>query len=268
MFPWPATREMSERVDRLELPWTRHGYDPYGISKRELARMFTALSFLYRHYFSVSVHGVEHVPARGRAMLIGNHSGGVAFDGMMVLASVFLEMEPPRLAQGMAEKFLNRLPFASLGTSRTGNFTGTPENAARLLEDERMLMVFPEGARGTEKLYKERHSLVKFGTGFLRLALQTGTPIVPFAFVGGGEAFPTIFNLYRLGKVFGVPYLPVTAYLLPIPLPVHVQLLYGEPMRFSGTGDEEDEVIAGWVDEVKERVASLLERGVRGEVSA
>jgi len=124
MFPWPATREMTERVERLELPWNPHGYDPYGISKRELAKMFTALALLYRRWFTVSVHGIDHVPPGGRAMLVGNHSGGIAFDGMMVLASTFLEMEPPRLAQGMAEKFLNRLPFASLGTSRTGNFTG------------------------------------------------------------------------------------------------------------------------------------------------
>jgi len=268
MFPWPASRDIAERVDRLELPWNQYGYDPYGVSKRELARMYTALAWLYRRYFSVGVHGIENVPARGRAMLVGNHSGGVAFDGMMVLASVFLEMDPPRLAQGMAEKFLNRLPFASLGTSRTGNFTGLPENAVRLLEDERLLMVFPEGARGTEKLYKERNSLVKFGTGFLRLALQTGTPIIPFAFAGGGDAFPTIANLYGLGKLLGVPYLPVTAYLLPVPLPVHVQILYGEPMRFAGTGREEDDVIAGWVDEVKGRIASLLERGVRGEAGA
>ena len=52
--------------------------------------------------------GLEHVPARGRAMLVGNHSGGVALDGAMVLASLLLEMEPPRLGQGMAEKFLNQ----------------------------------------------------------------------------------------------------------------------------------------------------------------
>src|SRR4030095_7790311 len=122
---------------------------------------------------------------------------------------------PPRLAQGMAEKFLNQFPVASLWTSRTGQFTGLPEHAIRLLEDERLLMVFPEGARGTAKLYKQRHSLVEFGTGFIRLALKTGTPIVPLGFAGGGEAFPTVVNSYALGRLMGVPYLPVTPYLLP-----------------------------------------------------
>ena len=58
---------------------------------------------------------------------------------------------------------------------------GLPEHAVRLLEDDRLLLVFPEGARGTAKLFKDRNSLVRFGTGFMRLALQTGTPIVPTA---------------------------------------------------------------------------------------
>ena len=145
-------------------------------------------------------HGIEHVPKRGRVMLVGNHSGGVALDGAMVVASMFFEMEPPRLAQGMAEKFLNKVPFASQFANRCGHLTGLPEHAERLLEDERMLMVFPEGARGTAKLYKERYSLVHFGTGFVRLAMKTKTPIVPFAFLGGGEAIPTISNACRSGS--------------------------------------------------------------------
>jgi 1-acyl-sn-glycerol-3-phosphate acyltransferase len=97
-----------------------------------------------------------------------------------------LEMDPARLGQGMAEKFLNMLPFASEWSSRCGQFTGLPEHAERLLNDERLLMVFPEGARGTAKLYWERYSLVGFGTGFIRLALATHTPVIPFAFIGGG----------------------------------------------------------------------------------
>jgi 1-acyl-sn-glycerol-3-phosphate acyltransferase len=195
-------------------------------------------------------------------MLIGNHSGGVALDAAMVIASMLLEMEPPRLAQGMIEKFLGRAPFISSWTARCGQFTGLPEHAERLLRDERLLMVFPEGARGTAKLYWERHSLVDFGQGFMRLALTTQTPIVPFAFVGGGEAIPTVKNLYALGRLVGAPYVPITPWLLPIPRPVPLTIYYSEPMVFSGTGREEDHVIAGYVEQVKARVAGLLERGV------
>ncbi|MCC7539479.1 MAG: 1-acyl-sn-glycerol-3-phosphate acyltransferase [Deltaproteobacteria bacterium] len=254
------TESIPERVKRIELPWNRHGYDPYGISRRHLVVFYRFLAML-RRYFDVRVHGIENVPARGGAMLVGNHSGGVALDGAMVIASTFFDMDPPRLAQGMAEKFLNLVPFAAQWSYRTGNFTGLPEHATKLLGDGRLLMVFPEGARGTAKLYPERYSLVEFGTGFMRLALSSRVPIVPFAFLGGGEAIPTVYNAKTLGKLVGAPYVPFTPYVFPVPLPVRLDLFYGEPMRFEGTGDEDDEHVHGFVTEVKTRIASMLETG-------
>ena len=262
-LPVKASAKVLERVERLELPFNRHGIDPFGVSKAEIARAYTIAGWFLNSYFKTSVYGAEHVPARGRTMLVGNHSGGVALDAMLVLASTFFHLEPPRLAQGMAEKFLNQFPVVSEIFSRMGQFTGIPEHAARLLQEDRMLLVFPEGARGTAKLYAERDSLVRFGTGFMRLALETRSPIVPFAFVGGGEAIPTVANLYRVGKLFGVPYLPVTPWVLPVPRPVDVQLLYSAPMIFEGTGQEDDEVIRGYIDQVKGRIASLIEQGRR-----
>jgi len=253
--------DVEARVERLELPFNRHGLDPYGISKRDLVHWFSPLAWLYRDYFHVRAHGIDQVPPRGRAMLVGNHSGGVALDGAMVLASMLLEMEPPRLAQGMAEKFLNVVPFASQYTSRTGQFTGLPEHAERLLRDERLLMVFPEGARGTAKLYWERNTLVGFGSGFVRLALATGTPIVPFAFIGGGEAIPTVMNLYRLGRLMGAPYIPVTPWLLPLPRRVPLAIHYGEPIKLTGSPTDEDSVIERHVAQVKDRIAKLIEKG-------
>jgi 1-acyl-sn-glycerol-3-phosphate acyltransferase len=254
-------REIRDRVDRLELPFNQEGFDKYGISKKHLVVFFTALGWMYRNYFRVKVSGIEHVPVRGRSMLVGNHSGGYAIDGAMVLTSALLEMDPPRLAQGMAEKFLNEWPVASLWTNRVGQLTGLPEHAIRLLEDDRLLMVFPEGARGTAKLYKDRWSLVDFGTGFMRLALQTRTPVVPLAFIGGGDVLPTVMNLKSLGKLLGAPYIPITPYGLPLPLPRPCEILYGEAMHFHGTGNEDDEHIEVLVRQVKERVRALLEEG-------
>jgi len=262
-MPFLVSDEVLGRVKRLELPWNRHGLDPYGTSQVDVARMFTILGFLYRRYFRVRVVGIDHVPARGRAMLIGNHSGGWAVDALMVLAAAFFEKEPPRLAQGMVEKFLNKMPFIAQNSQATGQLTGLPEHAERLLRDDRLLMVFPEGARGTAKLYHERNTLVRFGTGFLRLAMQTKSPIVPFGFVGGGEAVPTVLNLYKLGKMLGVPYIPVTPYLLPLPKPVAMRVEFGEPMVFEGTGTEDDEIIFELVEKVMDRISVLVQRGVK-----
>jgi 1-acyl-sn-glycerol-3-phosphate acyltransferase len=253
--------DVEARVARLELPFNRYGLDPYGISRDELVRWLSVLAWLYKSYFNVTVHGIEHVPKRGRAMLVGNHSGGVAVDGAMVVAAMLLAMEPPRLAQAMSEKFLNMLPFASEWTARTGQFTGLPEHAERLLRDERLLLVFPEGARGTAKLYWQRNSLVSFGSGFVRLALATDAPVVPFAFIGGGEAIPTVLNLYRIGKLFGAPYIPVTPWILPVPRRVPLSIHFGEPLHFSGSPTEEDAVVERHVTQVKDRIAALMAHG-------
>jgi 1-acyl-sn-glycerol-3-phosphate acyltransferase len=251
-----------DAVDHLEIPFDSLGVDAYGTSRPHLRFALTVFAALYRGYFSVETRGIEHVPARGRAMLVGNHSGGIAIDATMVIASCLLEMRPPRLAQGMAEKFISRLPFLSEWATRIGQLPGIPEHAELLLADDRLLMVFPEGARGTGKLFKDRYSLVEFGSGFMRLALKTKSPIVPFAVLGGGEAFPTVANAYKVGKAFGLPYLPIVAYGIPVPIPAKIEIEYGAPMQFAGTGNEDDEVVLGHVSLVREQISRMLTEGV------
>jgi len=64
-----------------------------------------------------------------------------------------------------------------------------------------------------------------------------------------------------LGKVIGVPYLPLTPWVLPLPRPVPLSIRYGEPLRFEGTGAEDDETMQRYVDQVKGRIAELIQRG-------
>jgi 1-acyl-sn-glycerol-3-phosphate acyltransferase len=253
--------EVRARVERLELPFGASGIDPYGVSKDKLAQAGVVLGGLYRHYFKIKCFGIENIPPRGKAMLVANHSGGYAVDASMLAAACFFEMDPPRLAHGMAEKFIAKLPFLSGWANRVGQLTGLPQHAKRLLDDERLLMVFPEGIKGTAKLYRDRYSLVQFGTGFIRLAMETRTPIVPTAVLGGGEAVPTIANLRWLGKLVGAPYIPITPYLLALPLPVNLEFRFGEPIMFEGTGQESDEVIALAVERVREQIRLLIDAG-------
>jgi len=257
----PIDPEIAARIEAIDLEFNRFGIDPYGIDKNDLTRFASAFAWIYRYYFKVDVYGLDHVPSQGRGILVGNHSGGVAIDGMMVMGSMLLDAEPPRLPHGMIDKFIHQFPGVSQIMSRMGQFTGNPDQAKRLLNAERLLLAFPEGARGTAKLAKDADSLVGFGTGFMRLALETKSPIVPFGFVGGGEALPTIANLKGLGRMLGVPYVPITKWILLVPKPTRFQLLYGEPMHFEGTGHERDEVVSEMVDQVKERIRDLIRQG-------
>ncbi|EDM77360.1 acyltransferase domain protein [Plesiocystis pacifica SIR-1] len=261
MLRQATSPEVRERIEALDLPFNRWGLDPYGVSKAHLGLFLTSLGVLYKHYFRVRAHNIQRVPSSGPVMLISNHSGGLPVDAGMILASMFFDHDPPRLAHGMVEKFAQNWPFLSPWFSRVGQLPGLPEHAKRLLTDGRVLMAFPEGARGTGKLYRDRYQLVRFGTGFMRIALEVGIPIVPLAFIGGEEAIPTVYHAKALAKLFKAPYVPITPYLLPLPLPVHCEIHYGEPMQFSGSGNEPDDVIEGHVAKVKERIEQLIADG-------
>lgn len=256
-----TSKQVAQRLDSLDIPFGPLGFDPFGISKRHLGLFYTLLEPLYRHYFKVEVSGLEHVPAEGRAMLIGNHSGGVPVDAGMIFASVFFGANPPRHVHGMVEKFAQNLPFLSPIFSRIGQLTGLPEHAVQILEAERLLLAFPEGVRGTGKLFSERYQLERFGTGFMRVALQTQSPIVPFAFVGGEEAMPVVYHAQTLANLIGVPYIPIPKHIVPLPKPEFCQVVYGPALHFEGSGNERDAVIQDYVDQVKEAIVNLIAQG-------
>jgi 1-acyl-sn-glycerol-3-phosphate acyltransferase len=261
-------RELSERASRLPTSLNEYGYDPFGYDPRYAASLMLPLVLLYRNWFRVDARGVERVPA-GRVLLIANHGGNTfAYDGAMLSTALFLEGEPPRIARGMAEYYLPTIPFFSIAMHRMGSVVGTPENCVELLENDEAVMVFPEGERGFVKTYAHRYQLQRFGLGFLRLALETDTPIVPVGIVGSEEQSPGLVRSRRLGRLVGAPVAPVTltfpwlGLLGFVPLPVKFHIRFGEPLRFSGDPDADDATIQKSVDAVKEAIRGLIAEGL------
>ncbi len=254
--------EIGARVDRLDIVTNEYGYDRWGASPAAAKRTLSLVRFLYRHYFRVEAHDIDRVPS-GRVLLIGNHSGQLAYDGMLVCAAFVLDHEPPRFVRAMIERFFAEPPFVNVLMARMGQLVGIPENARRLLtEDEAAVLVFPEGERGGGRLFRDRYKIMGFGQGFMRLALETRTPIVPFGFVGGEEMVPSFSRMKPVAKLLGVPYAPLTPTVLPLPLPTKVHILFGEPMLFEGSGTEEDDVIVPLVRQVEGAVKALIDRGL------
>ena len=91
------------------------------------------------------------------------------------------------------------VPFASYLFARWGQITGTPENCRRLLGAEEAVLVFPEGARGIVKPYRERYRLKKFNVGFVELAIEHEAPIVPVAVTPSSAIFRCSFRSRTTG---------------------------------------------------------------------
>jgi len=253
--------ELEARLARLVAPQNEYGVDPFGLELDFAKAAIAPMLWLYKNYFRVQTHGVTQVPA-GKVMLISNHSGQLPLDAAMIAMSLLVEGEPPRVVRAMVEKWAPTLPFVAPFFARIGQVVGTPENCRRLLAAGETIMVFPEGVRGLNKTYDKRYRLQEFGTGFMRLALETQTPIVPVAVVGAEEQAPAFFDFKAAAKLIGFPSLPITPTLVPLPLPVKYHLWFGEPMRFLGRPDDDDAELERKVREVKERIAGLLQHGL------
>lgn len=257
--------DVQERTRALAVRQNEYGFDPFGFSIEHVKYALLFTRFLYRDYFRAEAHGVEHIPAAGRVLFVANHSGQLPFDGLVIAMAAFLERRPPRIVRSMVDSFVPTLPFVSYVFSRWGQITGTPENCRRLLDDEQAILVFPEGAKGVSKPFSKRYQLQPFGSGFLRLALATGTPIVPVAVIGAEEQAPAV-NLKPLARALGLPAFPVVPYppFLPIlPLPVKYRVYFGEPLHVTGDPDDDDEALAPRVTEIKRRIESMIHQGLK-----
>jgi 1-acyl-sn-glycerol-3-phosphate acyltransferase len=251
------------RLDKLTPPSNEFGVDPYGFDLDYATAAVAPMFWLYKKYFRVQLHGVERVPADGRVVLVANHSGQLPFDAAMIEVALLLEKDPPRIVRALVEKWVPTLPFVSTYMARCGQVVGTPENCRRLLAADEAILVFPEGVRGLNKPFKDRYQLRRFGLGFMRLALESNAPVVPIGVVGAEEQAPAIFDLKPLARLLAFPAFPITPTLLPIPLPTRYHIHFGEPMRFSGSPDDEDAELESKVSEVEAAVQGLLERGLR-----
>ena len=258
---------IDERMLRIPTRLNAYGYDAWGFHPDTAKRALLVTALFYRHWFRAEVDGIERLPA-GRVLLISNHAGQIALDAAMIGCACFLEAEPPRVIRGMGEYWLPTVPWVNEIMVRSGSVVGTRRNAIELLRNEEAVIAFPEGVRGMNKLIWERYQLQEFGHGFMRLALETDTPIVPIAVVGSEEQAVAIANFLPLARLLRLPAFPVTitwpwlGLLGAIPLPVKYRIYFGEPMHFDGNAHDEDEVIADKVDQVKQRIADMLAQGL------
>lgn len=261
-------RELEDRVSKIPNRLNEFDYDPWGFNRDVLKRALLPAALFYRYWFRAQTKGIENVPP-GRVLLIANHAGQIPIDAAMVATAMILEGEPPRAVRAMGEFWLPRLPWFNIFMHRVGGVVGAPKNCVDLLNNEEAVEVFPEGVRGVSKLFKDRYKLARFGLGFMRLALQTNTPIVPVGIVGSEEQAPSLANIRPLARLLNMPAFPITPtwpFLGPlglIPLPSRYYIHFGKPMVFEGDPDDEDHHIQAKVDQVKTQIVRLINAGKR-----
>jgi 1-acyl-sn-glycerol-3-phosphate acyltransferase len=227
----------------------------------------TLWDFMYHYWFRCDVEGIENVPDTGGALLVSNHAGALPPDAPMIAKAIKEEHARPRPLHLTVEHFFKGYPFFSQLIQKVGGVPAHPANVHRLLYDEEQLvLVFPEGRKGTEKLYKDRYRLRRFGRGgFVASAMRARAPIVPIAVVGAEEAMPTFAQLGILQRLTGLLYFPVTPTFPHFGLlgfvgylPAKFRIRFLEPVRTDDLGSEPWED-AGLVQTIAEEIRARIQ---------
>jgi 1-acyl-sn-glycerol-3-phosphate acyltransferase len=209
-LPVHDPRPTSAESEPLDDP-RRGDVDEWGRSEhmRSLAR--TLYDPMYRYWFRVSWEGLEHIPVEGGALLVANHAAAIPSDAPAIMHGIERELHRP--VYGLADHMFKGTPVVGTLWSRLGGVVAHPDNAYRLLREQRQLvLVFPEGSKGPGKHWTQRYRLRRFGRGgFVEIAMRAGVPIIPVAVVGAEESMPIVFKSNLLARSFNMPYWPVTA---------------------------------------------------------
>lgn len=190
--------------------------DEWGRSERVRAVARTLLSPVYDRWFRVRWEGLEKIPTDGGALLVANHAAAIPSDAPVIMHGIETELGRP--VYTLADELFKKLPVVGTLWSRCGGVLAHPDNAYRLLrQQQQLVLVFPEGAKGPAKTFDERYRLRRFGrAGFVQIAMRAGVPVVPIAVVGAEESMPTLANVAPLAKLLGLPYAPITANMLAL----------------------------------------------------
>jgi 1-acyl-sn-glycerol-3-phosphate acyltransferase len=246
--------------------------DDWGRSQRVFDLVEPLLDFYYRHWFRVETEGIEHVPAEGGALLVSNHSGALPPDAPMIMQAIRHEHPAARPLYMLGEDWFKGYAGVGMLANKIGLVAAHPANAQRLLAHEgRLVLVFPEGQKGSRKVYWQRYRLRRFGRGgFVRTAMRAGAPVVPVAVMGAEEAMPIFAHVPLLQRLTGLIYFPVNhafphfglaAALMYLPAKFRIRFL--EPVELSGYGPEEAEDMA-----LVQEIAEGIRGRIQGELDA
>ena len=249
--------------------------DDWGRSERVFELVEPILNFYYRYWFRVEQEGIENIPSDGGALIVANHSGALPPDAPMIMQAIRNEHSRPRPLYMLGEHWFKGYPGVGMLANKIGLVAAHPANAQRLLGDEgRLVLVFPEGQKGSRKLYWQRYKLRRFGRGgFVKTALRAGVPIVPVAVVGAEEAMPIFAHVPALQRLTGLIYFPIN-HAFPhfgaaaglMYLPAKFKLRFLEPIHLDGYGPDDAndlELVQSLGEQVRERIQREVDRNGR-----
>jgi 1-acyl-sn-glycerol-3-phosphate acyltransferase len=207
-----------------------------------------AMWLLASIYFRAEVRGFDRVPQDGPVLFVGNHSGGnMTPDSIVFMLGFNTYFGVERPVYALAHAMVTAFPVVGTIGRKWGIVTADPAIAKTALERGSCVLVYPGGDVETHRPWTARNEIRFDGRkGFLKLAAETGVPIVPVVSIGGQETFLPLtdgrgiakrLRLAQLGRLKILPVslalpwgLNVGDFLGHIPFPAKITMEVLEPI--------------------------------------
>jgi 1-acyl-sn-glycerol-3-phosphate acyltransferase len=227
---------------------------------------------LMDYWFRMEVEGWDNLPDPP-ALLIGIHSGGpFPWDAWTVGIQWWRHFGHERPLHGTAHDALMATPVVGTYFRRMGVLPARADSITAALAAGRDVALWPGGERDSLRAWRQRDEAILAGrTGFIKLAIRSGVPIVPISTVGGPDAMPVLATgrrlakAFRLDKVAQLKMFPIAlqapwgispALLPEVPFPTKIRTAFQPPVEldFDPERAEDDDYVQDRYDLVQDRI--------------
>lgn len=219
-----------------------------------------AIHDFFCDYFRLEIYGWEHIPLNGRGIVVANHSDALGFDAFMLgYALRKILSRKPRI---MAHPFWFDSPFKSGLMQHFGFFPADLRKGLQVLNEEHMLVMFPEGADGNFKVSSKMYKLVDFNPGFVPLAIMKQAPVIPAVIMGAEETHYNFATIDWFQDIIGAS-IPIV--LNPIPYPAKWKIRFLPSIDFSKY-NKKDIKDARFVKEINQNIRYRIQHEINREL--
>lgn len=248
----------------------------FGFNVRSLAKIEPFLKFLYEDWWKVEFRGIDRIPEKGPALIVGNTSGLIPWPAFMLVYALMSRKNPRRLHIVADIDWIDdERVYSSL--RELGFVEWSSDNVKRLLSHGEVVATFPEGISATQKEFSDRYRVGDFDWTRLLSAVEEGVKIYPLATTGCDEAVPTLFNMEKMAKWLNMPAYPITPFFPWYPFPVHLMslpvhwkmaVLQPSPYKKESNRDKVEELAKAQARFLEGEIQAELNRLLRQRVKA
>lgn len=210
---------------------------------------------LVRKYFRLEVEGLENIPKKGAAIVSPNHSGYMGIDAALLAHTI--TQNSKRIPRVLTHHFWFLTKTTALPAQKMGFTEATYKNGVDELKKKHLVVIFPEGEAGNFKPTHKMYMLQEFRRGFVRMALETGSPIVPCIVIGAEESQINLSNL-KLTKFLKGLVIPLPLNVIPLPVKWKIKFLEPIHLPYSSKAAKDVQLVREISEEIQEKMQNAL----------